>query len=405
MTNTTPPLGMEQALDTLLASVSVLPSVVSLPLDDALGYVLAEDILAVGDIPPWDVSMMDGYAVKVEDTVLQQSLPVSQRITAGGISLPLQPNTVARIFTGANIPDGANSVIMQEDCQIAEDSVKFNRLPKLGQHIRPRGEDVRKGERVLAAGNLLCPQHLGLLAAAGINQLPVHRKLKVAIFFTGDELVMPGHTLGAGQIYNSNYYVIRGLLTSMGCEVDDIGIVADNLTATIAALQQAANRADLIVTCGGVSVGEEDHVRAAVARLGQIDLWRVAIKPGKPFAFGRVAETPFLGLPGNPVSAFVIFCLFARPYILRSQGVTTCKPIAYPLPADFSWCNNGERQEWLRAGLINTSHGLVVRLSSNQGSAALTALAWADGLVEVPAGQSVTPGDIVHFLPFYGALS
>ncbi|MBW8073559.1 MAG: molybdopterin molybdenumtransferase MoeA [Ferrovum sp.] len=397
------PLTPEAALERLIASIQTRPATETIPLEHSQGRVLAEDTCARCDLPPDDVSMMDGYAVRIAD--LDRPLPVSQRIPAGQKAQPLAPQSVARLFTGACLPPGADAVVMQEDSERVGTEVRFTRSPRLGQNIRQRGEDARVGDAVRRAGSRVRPQDMGLLAAVGIESVVVYRKLSIAVFFTGDELVQPGHPLAPGQIYNSNRFVLHGLLEALHCTVVDLGVVPDRFDQTLSALTMAASVADIILTCGGVSVGEEDHVRTAVEHIGQIDLWRVAIKPGKPFAFGQVKGVPFLGLPGNPVSAFVIFCLFVRPFILFSQGSLDWQPLTYQIRADFDWPQARERTEWLRARLHNDGGGSFLTLVANQGSASLTSLVQADGLVEIPAGHSIDPGDTVRFMPFSGLLT
>jgi molybdopterin molybdotransferase len=337
-------------------------------------------------------------------------LPVSQRIPAGVVGLPLAPGSAARIFTGAMIPPGADAVVMQEQCEAGEVDgrpvVRIRHRPEPGEWVRRTGEDIRAGSSILASGTRLRAQELGLAASVGLASLPVHRRLRVAVFFTGDELAMPGEPLKPGAVYNSNRFTLRGLLENLGCTVGDFGIVPDNLDATRAALRRAAEAHDLIITSGGVSVGEEDHVKPAVEAEGQLNLWQIAIKPGKPLAFGEVhggaGKTFFVGLPGNPVSSFVTFLLFVRPFILRLQGVEDVLPRALSLRADFDWNKTDKRNEFLRAKM-NGRGGLD--LFSNQGSAVLSSVAWADGLIDNPAGNVIKQGDVVRFLPFSELLS
>jgi molybdopterin molybdotransferase len=334
-------------------------------------------------------------------------LPVSQRIAAGQAAAPLMPGSVARIFTGAPLPAGADAVVMQEDTQSLDDGarVRIAVLPKAGQHIRVAGEDVARGAVIADRGQRLTPASIGLAASVGMARAEVAAPPRVALLCTGDELVMPGsmapQDLPPGHIYDSNRFFLRALLARLGCQVDDLGVVADRLDATVAALGQAAQTHDLILTSGGVSVGEEDHVKPAVQQLGRLDLWQIAIKPGKPFAFGQLRRADggqcyFAGLPGNPVSGFITFLLLVRPLLLRLQGAAQCYPSALPLRADFDWPKPGKRREFLRVRR-NTTGGLD--LHPNQGSAALTALHWADGLVDLPAEQAVARGDAVHYLP------
>lgn len=398
------PLSPEVALERLIAGIRTRPTTEIIPLEQSQGRVLAEDLCARCDLPPDDVSMMDGYAVRITD-LDDRPLPVSQRIPAGRSAQPLAPQSVARLFTGACLPLGADAVVMQEDSELEGSEVRFTHRPQPGQHIRRRGEDARIGDIVRRTGSRVRPQDMGLLASVGIESVMVYRRLSIAVFFTGDELVQPGHSLAPGQIYNSNRFVLRGLLEALHCNVVDLGVVPDNLDQTLSTLTMAASVADIILTCGGVSVGEEDHVRTAVEQIGQIDLWRVAIKPGKPFASGQVNGVPFLGLPGNPVSAFVVFCLFVRPFILSSQGVQNWKPLTYQIRANFEWPLAKGRTEWLRAQLHNDEEGTFLTLMANQGSASLTSLVQADGLVEIPMGRQVVRGDTVRFMPFSGLLT
>ncbi|MBY0578400.1 MAG: molybdopterin molybdotransferase MoeA [Burkholderiales bacterium] len=384
-----------EALDLLISRASPVAQIERAETESALGRILAEELLSPCDVPPCDNSAMDGFAISVEGCG-EEPLPISQRIPAGIRPLPLAPGTAARIFTGAPIPLGADAVVMQEDCIFDEEKVKIGRKPKLRSNIRRRGEDIAKGSVFLHGGMKLRPQELALISSVGIASIRLYRKLRVAIFFTGNEIVMPGTPLGPGQIYNSNRFSLIGLLDALHCEIHDLGIVPDDVESTVSALEEACRNADLVLTCGGVSVGEEDHVRVAVEKIGCIEMWGVAIKPGKPFAFGEVFGIPFIGLPGNPVSAFQMFCLFARPFILRSQGALKWQPQAFMVKADFDW-EAGKRAEWLRAKLDGESRA---RIYSSQGSAMLTSLVWADGLVEVPPGVCVQRGEMVRFTPF-----
>ncbi len=398
---------LAEALQRLLGAVEPLAAVDTLPTAEALGRVLAADVVAALDVPPADNTSMDGYALRAADVARPGTvLPVAQRVPAGVVGAVHQPGTAARIFTGAQIPLGADAVVMQEQCEAVAGeglgTVRVNAEVKAGQWIRRRGEDVQQGSTVLAAGHRLDAAALGLAASVGAAVLTVARRPCVALFSTGDELVMPGEPLKPGAIYNSNRFTLRGLLQGLGCEVIDLGIVPDNLDATRAALREAAGRADLIITSGGVSVGEEDHLRPAVQAEGSLDLWQIAIKPGKPLAFGRVQDAWFLGLPGNPVSSFVTFLLLVRPVILRLQGAAVLAPQRYQLRADFDWPRPDRRQEFLRVRL-NAAGGL--ELFPNQSSGVLTSAVWGDGLLDNPSGQAITAGDMVAFIPFSELLS
>ena len=379
------------------------------PTIEANGRVLALAQFSGLDVPPMDNTQMDGYAVRSADCSHGAArLAVSQRIAAGHVGNPLLPGTAARIFTGAMIPPGADAVVMQEACETHSDNhgeqVTVRRIPAAGDWIRRAGEDIRAGAEILGAGTRLRAQELGLAASVGLATLPVVRRLRIAVFFTGDELAMPGEVLKPGAIYNSNRFMLRGLLENLGCAVTDFGIVPDTLEATRDTLRRAAAEHDLIITSGGVSVGEEDHIRPAVEAEGRLTMWQIAVKPGKPLAFGEVrrktgdaGQAFFLGLPGNPVSSFVTFLLFVRPFMLRLQGVQAVLPVPYTMRADFSWPKADRRNEFLRAR-INRAGGLA--LFENQGSGVLTSTVWGDGLIDNPPGQVIAPGDLVQFLPF-----
>jgi molybdopterin molybdotransferase len=372
-----------------------------LPTSDALDRVLARDQVSTLDVPPMDNSQMDGYAVRVADLIAGKAMAVSQRIAAGDVAAPLAAGSTARIFTGAMVPPGADAVIMQEQAVLEGETVRFDTLPMAGDWIRRAGEDIRRDSVVLTAGARLTPQALGLAASVGLAKLPVRPRLRVACFFTGNELAMPGEALAPGAIYNSNRFVLVALLRRLGCEVTDLGIVPDSLDATRSALREAARGCDLIVTSGGMSVGEEDHVRPALEAEGSLRTWQIAIKPGKPLAWGAVrraggGSAHFIGLPGNPVSSFVTFLLFVRPFILRLQGAADSLPKPIPIRADFDWPKPDRRREFLRAR-FNESGGLD--LFANQGSGVLTSTVWADGLIDNPPLQAIRRGDLVNFLP------
>jgi molybdopterin molybdotransferase len=388
-------LSVDEARTRLLAAAQALTETETVAADAGLGRVLAAPLVAGVAVPPLDNSAMDGYAVRLADYAEGRWLTVGQRIPAGTLGKPLAAGEAARIFTGAPIPEHADAVAMQEDCEARGDEVRLLRPPRPGEHIRRAGEDIRPGQTVLAPGARLNPGRLGVAAAVGAAELTVYRRLRVAVFFTGDELVMPGQPLPAGRIYNSNRATLRALLADLGCEVIDLGQVADSLDATVATLAKASQQADVVVTSGGVSVGEEDHVKGAVERLGRIEMWKVAMKPGKPLVYGKVGEADFLGLPGNPVSAFVVFCLFVRPFLLQRMGALAEPALSFPVPATFAWPKPGKRREFLRARL--EAAGAV--LYPSQSSGVLTSLAWADGLVDIPIGCTVKPGDSVTFLP------
>ena len=398
---------LDEALTDLLAQAQPLPGTDTVTTFDADGRVLAQSCVSALQVPPQDNSSMDGYAVRCADVAAAGVvLPVSQRIPAGSAGDPLQPGTAARIFTGAPVPAGADAILMQEDCEAlaAPDglgSVRINAVPQAGQWIRSAGEDITRGAVVLSAGTRLTPAELGLAASIGQHQLQVARRPRVALFSTGDELVMPGEVppeqMRPGAIYNSNRFFLRAMLERLGCEVTDFGIVPDQRDATIAALRDASAAHDLILTSGGVSVGEEDHIKPAVETLGTLDLWQIAMKPGKPFAYGRIGAAHFMGLPGNPVSSFLTFALLVRPFVLRLQGVRDVAPQSVAVRADFSWPKADKRREFLRVR-HNAAGGLD--LFGNQSSGVLTSAAWGDGVVDNPAGQTIAAGDTVRYIAF-----
>ncbi len=404
---------VEEALDLLLSNVRPITDIESVHTMQTLGRVLAEARYSRINVPPADNSAMDGYAVASRDIMPEASgkkeikLPVSQRITAGRAGNPLVPGTAARIFTGAPVPLGADTVVMQEYCRLDEDGMVTIQTPVTpGVNVRYAGEDITKDDQILAAGTKMAPQHMGLAASTGLEELPVYRRLRVAVFCTGNELVEPGQPLKSGEIYNSNRYTLVGFLTALGCEVVDIGIVRDDLETTQEALLTAAEQADLIITSGGVSVGDEDYVKIAVNRLGQIEMWKIAIKPGKPLAFGNVRSIPIIGLPGNPVSLFVTFCLFARPFILRLQGMKDVKPKSISAVADFEWPAANKRRQFLRGKLNGAGNGnATIKIYPHQGSGVLTSTGWADGLAVIPENRAVKRGDTMNFLPFSELLS
>lgn len=395
-------LAEDDALEKILVAAKVVADMQKVPTLDALGRTLAVAQEATADVPAGDNSAMDGYALRICDVPGRDTrLPISQRVAAGHAPEPLVEGTAARIFTGALIPEGADCVVKQEDCSTDDGQVIVHVPGALGGHIRRRGDDVRTGEIIIEAGVRIRPQEMGVAASNGIASLPVFRPLRVAIVFTGDELVEPGAKLETGQIYNSNSFLIAGLLRTLGFDVIDQGIVIDEPDRLKEMLSEAARSADVIVTTGGVSVGEEDHVRDVVQQLGEIDLWRIAIKPGKPLAFGRVGDTPFFGLPGNPVSAFVTFCLFVRPFLLRAQGRTNILPRFVLVKAGFGRSKPGDRPEYLRARLEQAADGETrVTVSRKQGSGMLSGVSWADGLVRVPEGATVKKGALIEYVSF-----
>ena len=407
-----PMLSVAEALARMLTGARPLREIETLDTLAANGRVLAEAQASTIDVPSADNTQMDGYAVRAADCAGgSATLTVSQRIAAGHVGQFLAPGHAARIFTGAMIPEGADAVVMQEQCEALDGNlVTVKHAPRAGEWIRRAGEDITSGAVILAAGTRLRSQELGLAASVGLATLPVLRKLRVAVFFTGDELTMPGEAPGGklapGAIYNSNRFTLRALLENLGCEIADFGIVPDTLAATRDTLRSAARANDLIITSGGVSVGEEDHIKPAVEAEGRLDMWQIAVKPGKPLAFGEVRRDGgaafFIGLPGNPVSSFVTFLLFVRPFILRLQGVAGEQaPRAFAMRADFDWPKPDRRNEFLRAR-INAAGGL--ELFPKQGSGVLTSTVWGDGMIDNPPGQAIRAGDMVRFIPFSALL-
>ena len=396
---------LDDALAELLAHSQPLAGSETVSTFDADGRVLAQDCVSALQVPPQDNSSMDGYAVRSGEVAEAFEkggvvLPVSQRIAAGAQPGPLVPGSAARIFTGAQVPPGADAIVMQEDTEPAgEQIVRINRVPAPGQWIRRAGEDVTRGATVLSRGQRLGPADIGLAANIGLDRLQVARRPRVALFSTGDELVMPGavppEQMKPGTIYNSNRYFLRALLLRLGCELTDLGVVPDRRDATIEALRSASQDHDLILTSGGVSVGEEDHIKPAVETLGRLDFWQIAMKPGKPFAYGKVDNAHFIGLPGNPVSSFVTFVLLVRPFVLKLQGATQLAATGVLMTAHFDW-RGDKRREFLRVRR-NADGGLD--LYPNQSSGVLTSASWADGLVDNPPGRAIARGDAVRFLP------
>ncbi|HJY75940.1 MAG TPA: gephyrin-like molybdotransferase Glp [Burkholderiales bacterium] len=390
-------LSVDEALAQLLAGAVPVSGVEDVPTLEASGRILARAQRSTMDVPTMDNSAMDGYAVRAADVAPGAKLRVRQKIMAGSVGKPLEPGSAARIFTGAPIPSGADAVVIQEETEAVDDFVVVKKKPKPGDWVRYVGSDIRKNSEILPAGKRLLPQDTGLAASVGIKTLPVFRKVRLGLFFTGDELVMPGEPLAPGRIYNSNRFTLRGLAHAFDCEVRDYGIVPDSLEATREVLRRAAQECDLIVTSGGVSVGEADYVKPAVEAEGRLLMWRIAMKPGRPLAFGRIANAAFIGLPGNPVSSFVTFLIFVRPFLLRTQGLQHVAPKVIAARADFDWTEPDARREFLRAKW-NAQGGLD--LYPTQDSAVLTSTAWADGLIDNPAAHAIRKGETVRFLPY-----
>lgn len=397
-------LTMHEALSQLLGSVRVIRDVETLPVSQTNGRVLARTQSACVTVPDADNSAMDGYAFRYADlSDVAGVLTVTQRIPAGSLGTRLGKGEAARIFTGAPLPEGADTVVRQEWCLVEGNRLSLLRLPEKGEAVRRAGEQAKKGDPVLMAGTRLRAQHLGVAATVGLAHLPVVRKPKVALMPTGNELVRPGEPLPPGKVYNSNCYMLKGLLEDFGCEVSDFGIVPDDFRTTCRYFVQAAAEHDLILTSGGASVGEEDHVKHAIETEGRLHFWKIAVKPGKPLVYGEISGqtsgngTAIIGLPGNPVSGFVTFLLFVRPYLLAMQGITDVTPKALRLPCASAYPKADERNEFLRARINGNGE---VELFGNQGSGILSSAVWGDGLVDNPPGHTIRLGERVRFIPF-----
>lgn len=391
-------ISFDEALSRLLSSAKAIDATETIPLLYSANRIAAEDVVSPIAVPGWENSQMDGYALCAADVAAAGTvLAVSQRIAAGHVGSPLQKGTCARIFTGAPLPEGADCVVPQENVEVTDAGVRFKEVPKAGDWVRVRGSDLAQGAVVVRRGERLTPGKVGMIASVGRAYVTVYRRLRVGIFFSGDELVQPGEPLPPGRIYNSNRFTLRALLQTLGCEALDLGNVPDSLDATRKALEDAAQTTDVILSTGGMSVGEEDHIKPAVKSLGELDVWRVRVKPGKPLAFGHVSGVPFIGIPGNPVAAFVVFLMMARPFLLKRMGSTADEVTPQWMRADFDWTKAGDREEFLRVRR-NATGGLD--LFANQNSQVLSSCGWADGLVDLPVGATVKSGDMVKYYPF-----
>ena len=405
-------ISVDQAREFMLSKARPLGGSDAIATTAALGRIVAQAAVSAIDVPGYANSSMDGYAVRSSDFDVSShrsddiSLLVAQRVAAGQVGSRLQPGEAARIFTGAPIPDGADAVVMQENCTLHGQRVTVHQRVAAGENVRPRGNDIQANSCVLPAGLRLRAQDLGLAASVGLAELKVRHRPRVALLSSGNELALPGQPLGPGQIYNSNRCTLHGLLQALGCEVRDFGLIPDAFEETVAALRTAADTADLVLSSGGVSVGEEDYIKRAVEHIGTVDMWRVAVKPGKPLTFGRIGDADFVGLPGNPVSVLVTFCLFVRPFILRRLGVQDVLAKSVRVRADFSWAKAAVRREYARARLSHSDAGeSIARLHPKQGSDVLTSANWADGLVEILEGTTIVPGDLVSYFSFTELMS
>ena len=397
-------MSVDEALEFLLDASVTTEKKESVSLDNSLSRILAFDIHSTINVPGFDNSAMDGYAIALSDNQLLQnnlSFDIVDRIPAGSTGNELNKGCAARIFTGAPIPKGANTVIMQEECEVSEDGVQITiaRAIKLNENIRPTGNDIVEDDVILSSGKQIQPQDISLASSVGVGELIVYKKIKVGVFFTGDELVEPGTPLSSGKIYNSNRYALVALLRQVGCEVINLGNIKDKFSATCEALETLESQCDLIMTTGGVSVGEEDHVKPAVESLGEINLWKIRMKPGKPLAYGKVKQTPFIGLPGNPVSSFVTFCIFSLPFIKKMQGNNNYQSKIIKVKANFECKRAKPRREYARARIDYSESTPVATLYPKQGSDVMSSIVWADGLVEIPENRTFEAGELLNYYP------
>ena len=395
-------MSADDALSFLIDSASVTAMTEAVSLDDSLGRILASDIHSTINVPGFDNSAMDGYTIALNDTQVAQenlSFNVVDRIAAGSTGNDLKIGNAARIFTGAPIPNGANTVVMQEECTLSEDKsqIMVKRAINLNENIRPTGNDILKDNVILSSGRQIKPQDISLAASVGVGELVVFKKIKVGVFFTGDELVEPGNPLTPGKIYNSNRYALVALLKQVGCDVINLGNIEDNLDATCEALEALESQCDLIMTTGGVSVGEEDHVKPAVEKLGELNLWKIRMKPGKPLAYGKVKQTPFIGLPGNPVSSFVTFCIFSLPFIKKMQGNSNYESKILKVKTNFDCKRAKPRREYARVRIDHSTETPLANLFPKQGSDVMSSVVWADGIIEIPENTTFETGTILNY--------
>jgi len=397
-------MSADDALSFLLNSASVSNNTETVSLDNSLGRILASDIHSTINVPGFDNSAMDGYTIALDDSQVSQtnlSFDIVDRITAGSTGNELKKGCTARIFTGAPIPKGANTVVMQEECELSADGSQISvaRAINLNENIRPTGNDILEADVILSSGKQIQPQDISLAASVGVGEIIVFKKIKVGVFFTGDELVEPGNSLSPGKIYNSNRYALVALLNQVGCDVINLGNIEDKLDATCDALETLEGQCDLIMTTGGVSVGEEDHVKPAVEKLGELNLWKIRMKPGKPLAYGKVKQTPFIGLPGNPVSSFVTFCIFSLPFIKKMQGNSNYDSKILKVKANFDSKRAKPRREYARVRIDYSLETPLASLYPKQGSDIMSSVVWADGLIEIPENTTFEAGTILNYYP------
>ena len=395
-------MNADDALSFLIDSASVTAMTEAVSLDDSLDRILASDIHSTINVPGFDNSAMDGYTIALNDNQVAQenlSFDVVDRIAAGSTGNDLKIGNAARIFTGAPIPNGANTVVMQEECTLSEDKsqITVKRAINLNENIRPTGNDILKDNVILSSGRQIKPQDISLAASVGVGELVVFKKIKVGVFFTGDELVEPGNLLTPGKIYNSNRYALVALLKQVGCDVINLGNIEDKLDATCEALEALESQCDLIMTTGGVSVGEEDHVKPAVEKLGELNLWKIRMKPGKPLAYGKVKQTPFIGLPGNPVSSFVTFCIFSLPFIKKMQGNSNYESKILKVKTNFDCKRAKPRREYARVRIDHSTETPLANLFPKQGSDVMSSVVWADGIIEIPENTTFETGTILNY--------
>jgi len=395
-------MSADDALSFLIDSACVTAMTEAVSLDDSLGRILARDIHSTINVPGFDNSAMDGYTIALNDNQIAQenlSFDVVDRIAAGSTGNDLKVGNAARIFTGAPIPNGANTVVMQEECTLSEDKsqITVKRAINLNENIRPTGNDILKDNVILSSGRQIKPQDISLAASVGVGELVVFKKIKVGVFFTGDELVEPGNPLTPGKIYNSNRYALVALLKQVGCDVINLGNIEDKLDATCEALEALESQCDLIMTTGGVSVGEEDHVKPAVEKLGELNLWKIRMKPGKPLAYGKVKQTPFIGLPGNPVSSFVTFCIFSLPFIKKMQGNSNYESKILKVKTNFDCKRAKPRREYARVRIDHSTETPLANLFPKQGSDVMSSVVWADGIIEIPENTTFETGTILNY--------